>query len=134
MSPISTPPVPGIAATTIYRVNKLTTFRYPAQLLDQNGVGLGQADLDTLTLKLYDATTFAIINSRDDQNVLNTGGVTLDDDGNLVWVMEPADNPIINLALESEMHVALFKWTWDSGTRKGDHEVMFRVLNIKFVP
>lgn len=134
MPSTSTIPTPGIAATTIYRVNKLTTFRYPAQLLNQNGEGLGQADLDTLTLKLYDATTFAIINSRDDQNVLNDNGVTLDDDGNLVWIMEPADNPVLSAALESEMHVALFKWTWDSGARKGDHEVMFRVLNIKFVP
>lgn len=126
-------PMPGVAAVTTYRINKLTTFKYPATLLDQNGAGLGPADLTTLTLKLYDATTFAIINSRDDQNVLGANGVTIDSSGNLVWIMDPADNPILDLTLSSEVHVALFKWTWGVG-RKGDHEVQFRVVNIKFVP
>lgn len=131
-APVS-PPIPGIAAVTTYRVNKLSTFRYPAQILDQDGDGLGQADLTTLTVKLYDALTFAVINSRDDQSVLGVNGVTIDVDGNLEWIMEPADNPILNLVLETEVHIALFKWTWGIG-RKGDHEVRFRVLNIKFVP
>jgi hypothetical protein len=80
--------------------------------------------LQTLSLTLVDVVTRAVINSRDDQNVLNQGnGVTVDvtlGTGALKWIISPADNPFVRTAPppslgEVEQHEAVFKWTWSEG-------------------
>jgi hypothetical protein len=65
---------------------------------------------ETLTLTLRDASTGTVINSRDVQNVLNTNGVTLDDDGLLIWSATSADTPIITSTKKgNELHIATFE-------------------------
>jgi hypothetical protein len=115
-------------ATTPFRVNEQTTARYTAQIVDETGAALPAASLSTLKLTVYDQASGSVLNSRSQQNVLNANGVTVDSSGNLVWVMDPADNAIVGTR-ELEAHIALFEWTWAS-TKAGRHEVPILVLNL----
>ena len=111
-------------------INELSTGRYTATVLDESG---GFPVLDTLTLTLYDLLTGTIINSRNSQNVLNTNNVSYNSaTGLLTWDMQPLDNPIINNALEREVHVAEFKATY-SGGKTARHKVSFTVRNFSKV-
>ena len=117
-----------------FTVAEQTTRRYTATIQDETGAAIPAASLTTLKLTLYDRATGAVINTRDDQNVLNANDVTVDGNGLLTWTMKPADNPILNDALAQEHHVALFEFTYASGAKRGQHEVDFVVRNASKVP
>lgn len=118
-----------------YPIAERTSAEIIATLNDEFGNGIDGALLTTLTLTLYikkDKTQ--IINSRNNQDVLNTNDVTVDSFGNLTWLMTPLDNAIINDTKDSEIHVALFSWTWSAGTKTGRHEIEMTVQNMDNVP
>ncbi len=107
------------------------TARYTSIVKDDVGVAIPAADLTTLTLTLYqksDRTT--IINSRDAQNILNANNVTVDSSGNLVWLMQPADNIVSDQDLDKESHIALFQYTWNSGVKRASHPVEIMVHRV----
>ena len=81
-------------------------------ITDLDGEPLAPADLDSLTLDLYDEPTRTIINDRDSQDVLNANGGTLDLDGGFELLLDPADTEVVNAALTREWHVALLTWVW----------------------
>jgi hypothetical protein len=117
-----------------YWVNEKVSARYTADVQDDEGNAIAAASLTTLTLTLYDKDTGDIINSRNDQDVLNTNGVTVDGSGNLTWIIDPDDNAIVTSTSKVEDHVALFEWTWNSGAKEGRHEVFLHVKNLTKVP
>ncbi len=111
------------------RIAERTTPKLTAVLKDENNAGIPAAALATLRLTLYRAGDItAILNNRNEQNVLNQNGVTVDASGNLVWVMSALDNALLTTARE-EAHIALFEWTWGSG-REGAHELVLFVINL----
>ena len=114
----------------IFNVREKTTRRYTAVLKDETGAAVGSGSLSSLKLTLYNKVDGAIINTRNQQNVLNLNGVTVDASGNLTWTMDPADNPIIDTTLSYEEHVALFEIGWSSDAKKNNHEVIIRVENV----
>ena len=108
----------------IFLTDEHKTSRFTSILRDEAGVFVPAADLTTLTLTLYqksDRTT--IINSRDAQSVLNVNNVTIDTLGNLVWLMQPADNVVSDQTIDKESHIALFQYSWNAGAKKASHEV-----------
>lgn len=112
-------------------VNKLTSFRYQCTLVDdETRAPIPASLLLTLKLTLFDRSSGTKINSRDLQNVLNTNGVTIGQDGVLVWRATAADNPIVGSPAVNakEQHEARFDFTW--GTRRGDHRVFIDVVNL----
>ncbi len=116
----------------LFSVNQNSTAQYKATLKDEAGAVIPSASLSALTLTLYNKSDpgGAIINNRNDQNVLNTADVTVDASGNLTWTLQPADNPVQDAAKIHEDHVALFKFEWQAGTKRGYHEVIIRVVNL----
>jgi hypothetical protein len=72
------------------------------------------------------------LNGRDAQNVLNANGVTIDDSGNLVWTLAPADNAIVSPGADLERHRAVFDVQWSS-TRRLVHEVEILVRNVRSI-
>lgn len=100
---------------------------------DLEGAALGSADLDTLTLTLWDEATQGIINDRDDQDVLNTNGGTLDADGAFELRLDPDDTVVVNDFLRLEWHEAILTWTWQTGspavTYTGKASIKYRVVN-----
>ena len=114
----------------IFHVREKTTRRYSAVLKDETGALIGGGVLSSLKLTLYNRADGAIINSRNQQNVLNANSVVVDTSGNLTWTLEPADNPVIDTTLSYEEHIALFELGWSSDTKKNNHEVIIRVENV----
>tara|TARA_R110000787_G_scaffold180096_2_gene292180 strand:+ start:184 stop:534 length:351 start_codon:yes stop_codon:yes gene_type:complete len=113
-----------------------STAKYTATLNDESEVVVPLSALTTVTLTLYDKAKDSIINGRDAQNVLNTNNVTISAEGVLVWTMQAADNAIITTTLRNnayERHVALFQFTWSSGTKSGKHELEYEVRQINKV-
>ena len=107
-----------------------TTVKITAIVEDENGDGIPAVSLNTLTLTLYSLEDDTIINSRNDQDVLNTNGVTLDVSGNLVWTVTPADTIIVNTLLNAERHRAVFEWTYTGGSKNGKHVIDMRIINL----
>ena len=100
-----------------------TTGWYYGELVDEAGVLLASANIETLHVLLYDKETDTEISSFDAYiaGVNQNNGITIDDSNpvyNLTYVIPPGDNPIINSNLAKdgkETHVILFEGT-TSGT------------------
>tara|TARA_R100000808_G_C2154987_1_gene166576 strand:+ start:8339 stop:8731 length:393 start_codon:yes stop_codon:yes gene_type:complete len=115
------------------KLDEGTLAKYTATITDEAEAAIGSSSLTTLTLTLYDAETGTIINSRDDQNVLNTNNVTVDSAGLLTWLIQPGDNAIIGTRRRAgmyEKHVALFEYTWSSGSKASKHELTLEIRQL----
>lgn len=123
--------------TQPFQVRESTSSQLTATLKDEAEVAIPAVNLSTLTLMLYDqttetenpGTTGAIINNRNRQDILNANGGTVDANGLLTMVFEPADNVIINTGVIEERHVALLEYTYAAGLKAGKEEVLIDVFN-----
>lgn len=118
------------------RVEERSTARYVVTLKDETGVVIPLSALTTLTLTLYDVYTNTVINSRNDQNVKNTNNVVYTEAGVLTWTLQPTDNVIVTSDVRTngyEDHIALFEYTWSSGSKAGKHELEIFVRQINKV-
>jgi hypothetical protein len=102
---------------------------YRVQLVDEVQTPIPLAALQTLTLSYYDVLTETVINTRDDQDVLNTNNVTVSASGLVTWHMQPEDTVIVQAWRQHEEHGILLTWTWDDGTypRRDRHHVVIRI-------
>ena len=115
------------------RLDEKTLASYSATIRDAAGAVIPTANITTLTLTLYDVETGTIINSRNAQNVHNTNNVTVTSGGVLTWEIQPADNAIIGTrrrAGQYEKHVALFEYSWSSGSKASKHEVILDIRQL----
>ena len=115
------------------RVAEGATCLLYGTLKDERGALLPGSELTTLTLTLYEKSTKEILNSREDSNILQTGGGTVDNGGYLELELYAADNEIIKPRATSEVHVALIEYSYQ-GTKTGKHEIEFTVANLVKVP
>lgn len=104
-----------------------TTVVYEADIQDEAGTGIPAASLADLTWKLYDLASGQYINARTGISVLNANGGTVDTGGNFSHVYTPEDMAFVGTG-NSEVHVSLYEWTYNSG-RKGKHRAYFTVVN-----
>lgn len=123
-----------MAPSFALRVNEKATFKYTATLVDETGAAIGPGGITTLTATLYDQLTGAIINGRNNQNVLNANQFVLTSaaSSNLTFDSLVADSPMVNATLETEVHVLLIQWTYGVGLG-GNKEIAIRVVNINKV-
>ena len=112
-------------------INEKTTPKITATVQDTDGDAISGANLDTLTLTLYnkDDSGNTIINSREAQDVLNTNNVTVDSNGALIWSVQSLDTIIIGTR-KLETHRAVFEWTYSSGTKNGKHIIDMTIRNL----
>ena len=92
---------------------------------------ISSANLSSLTLTLYDKCTGTILNSRENQNVLNANNCTVDVNGLFTWNIQADDNQIVSTTLDAgeyEEHVGLLTWVWSSG--QGREEILLRVQQL----
>jgi hypothetical protein len=115
----------------VFNVTEQTTPRVQATITAEDGrTPLPGSVLSTLTLTLYaDDGDETIINSRNQQNVLQTNGVTVDEFGTLLWVLQSADLAILDSLLPYERHIALIEWTWPTD-KAGKAECVFVVRRV----
>ena len=115
------------------KLDEGTLAKYTATITDEAETAIALSAMTTLTLTLYDAETGTVINSRNDQDVLNTNNVTVSSAGLLTWLIQPADNAIVGTrrrAGQYEKHVALFEYTWSSGSKASEHEVTLEIRQL----
>ena len=98
--------------------NVVVTFQ------DLTGVTIVKASLITLTVTQFEQKTAAIINSRNNQSILDANGGSVANDGTLTLRLQPLDSVIANTNTNvetSEVHVLRFDFTWSDGvsTRTG---------------
>lgn len=121
-----------MADTTILTspIAERTTRILGGTVLDETGTPIPGTSLTTATLTLYDEETGIIINSRTDVDIkANISAL-----GVLAFELLPADNAIVKPARPEETHVALIEFTYSSGTKRGQHEISFTVVNSSRVP
>ncbi len=120
-----------------FEITEDTTPDYTATLLDKDGVVVPGSVLDSLLLTYFHEYTGAIINGRENQNVLQLNGVTVDELGKLTWTLSQADSAILDDALHQEPHVAQFMFTYPGiggSTEVSRHKVRLLVTNMGRVP
>lgn len=90
---------------------------YSATITDPSEAAIPLSKVDTLVLTLVDLDSDTVINSRDNQDVLNANDVTYNEQGELVWTIRPADNAIVGdvCAGKAQRHLATFELTWTDG-------------------
>jgi hypothetical protein len=113
-----------------FEVNEKTTSRVTGVFRDEANAVIGTTEMTTLVATLYDKVAGTIINSRDEQDVLNTNGGTLDASGNFTIQLDVADNIILDQTNVYEVHVLLLEWTYDSGAKGGNQEIELYVVNL----
>lgn len=106
-----------------------TTATIKFTVEDKGGGGLAQADLDSLTLNLYNDRGKKPINSRTDVDILGKNGGAVGAGGVGTWDMDELDNPIVESGKSTEDHTAEFEWTFDGTQQTGRHRVRLRVKN-----
>ena len=123
----------AVSPTTFTAVlNEKSTAKYTATLKDEDGIIIADTDIVSLTLTLCEIPGGTIINTRNDQDVLNTNNVTVDSLGVLIWTLQEADNIIVNTALDVEVHNATFKMTFNT-TGKATWDIDISVRNLSKV-
>jgi hypothetical protein len=109
--------------TDIGRVRERSTGSYTATLQDEAGSPIALVSLTSLTLSLYDVNTGTVLNSRNNQNVLNLNNVTFGVTGGLLtWSVQAADNAVVG-SRSLERHRAVFEYTWASGAKRDWHRI-----------
>lgn len=116
-------------------------------LRDENGDLVEKAAINSILLTLYRRvnTTNEVINDRDAQGVLDVNGgeyfdtiqTATDTEGNEVtynfrWDYEPADTPFLksdSSPEQTEVHLALFRFTWNGGASARSILVRMAVTN-----
>jgi hypothetical protein len=109
-----------------------TTARMTMTLLDETGVAVPLAGIDTATLTIYarEEPSQPVINSVDQVNIKNTGRGTIHaTSGLLTLVLDPADNAIHNPANDLEWHRLLIEIGY-STTKKLKYEIDVPVRNL----
>ena len=109
----------------LYTQTERSSGTYTATLSDENGDAV--TALDSLVVWLRDVSSGAYLNSREGQSLLNANGGTFSA-GALTWAMEPADHAIVGTG-PIERHEAVFRATWDSGTKSKTWSVQWDVTN-----
>lgn len=111
-------------------INERSTADYIATLQDTQGNVLAGSAIVSLTLTLYELKSGAIINNRDGQNVLNQNDVTVDENGALLFSLQPDDGVIIDADCEYETHRAEFDCVFNAGAGRSTWDVDFFYRNL----
>lgn len=119
-----------------FQFREKNSGRITATLVGTDGVTpLPGSTLSGLLLTLYvikQNGTDEVLNGRNQQNVLQANNVTVDESGNFVWEVQPADTTIVETFLLYERHIALLEWSWPTA-RQGRQEFILNVKNLRRV-
>jgi len=125
-----------------FRCNELTSRRIRFTIKDADGAAVPFAALLNAELTLIDLDTGSgwnggsprpgVINSRDQQDVLNANNVTIHSTSGLVtWLVQADDNPIITQRRQVERHLAMFLFAWADGEFRFECELDVNNLRLQ---
>jgi hypothetical protein len=86
------------------------------------------SSLTSLTLSIINVGTDAVINNRNQVNVLNANGGEVDEDGNFVLFLTPGDTSLADTpSLISVERALVMDWSYNGGQSVGRHKFRFIV-------
>lgn len=116
-------------------IDERSSGTYECTLHDQAGDAITTARLTSLKIKLVERTLGTVINSRNEQSVLNVNGGALSALGVFTWTFGPLDTAIIGTGNPAvEEHLAIFSLKGDSGALERNWAVLMRINNIPHIP
>lgn len=129
-----------------FEVDEETTHQVLASIVDRDGDAIPASSLVTLVATLKEGTYTTVggnsvfvpgatVNSRDNQDILNTNNVTVDANGLLTWSVQTVDTEIVNedTAIGArENH--LMTITATTASDQVHLEVLLKVRNLSNVP
>lgn len=105
--------------------------------LDKDGSPIPAVNMDSIVMTLIETASGAIVNSRQNQNVLNANNCTYQaTSGLFTWDIQPADTTIVNGETDVdgiEEHLATVTAKWDT-TEELSFEVLLKIKNLRSVP
>lgn len=117
---------------TVFNVHERVRGDYMFVIRDRDGVVVPGSTLTSAKLTLYLTSANGVpsiyVNNRQQQNVLQTNNVTIDELGLVVWDIQSEDMAIIDDKLFFEPRIAVFELIWNRGVIL--HEAAFQVRNI----
>lgn len=100
-------------------------------LKDPSGTTFVKTEIQSLTATLLNANDNSVINSRNQQSILDTNNGILNDDGLLELNLTAADHPIVDSTNTSEERILIIEWTYldesaavQTGTLKYEYSVL----------
>lgn len=114
-------------------INEGRTPSYSEILKDKDGTPVPASGMSSLTLTLSNEADGAIINSRNAVNALNANNVTVDESGNIEYVLQPLDTAIQDATQAFETHRATFQCTYNGGAHRENWDVDFLIRNLSKV-
>lgn len=132
------------AFDSIHRVKEGASARFRTLLKDDTGTAFEPADVDSIKatlVSLDDRTsgTPQTINSRSAVEIKGANGgtfvspATVSNVYNLQWLMDPADNPILDESRSQERHLLVLTIKYGGNTRTGITEHLIVVENTETV-
>lgn len=119
-----------------FEVKQTSSATWTGYIKDASGAAIASADIDSMTMTLYDKSSGEVINDREDQSILDENDVTVHATSGLVtWELQPEDNIIVSTTLEerkAEEHIALVIVTYDT-SKKLIFEIPINVINVEKV-
>lgn len=91
-----------------------STPTFGTTLVDAEGTAIAGSQLLGVWLTLYDEVSLAIINGWQRVPVLNLEGITIDEQGQLRWTLQPADMILLQAYGDPQAHVILLEVQWMS--------------------
>lgn len=109
-----------------------STPTYTANLVDSFGDPVPAQDLNTLTLTICDTLSGEIINSCDQENILNGGRGTITPEGLLTIQLLTGDTSMSELAANvvQIQRSLIIDWTYDGGAKTGRHQANFPITRL----
>lgn len=83
-----------------------------ASFYDADNVQIPKSAFTSLEVTLYNKSDGAVINTRENQDIIDANGGYLTDVGVLTLKLGPLDNIIIDADCQEEDHIVRLKWTW----------------------
>lgn len=115
------------------QIAEKTRRRITFDVLDEEEKALPGGQIDFVKLTLYNEADAAIINARDETDLLGTL-ITVDVNGKGIWTLEPDDNPIVGTdpTPDQQVHVGHLDYQWDADVKKVGR-VLIRLLVVNLL-
>lgn len=118
--------------------NERSSQEYSVTINDENGDPVALDAIDSITMTIVETQTGTTVNSRSNQNVLNSNNCTFHaTSGLFTWAVQPADTAIVNSDTpvgKREIHLATLTFKWASEAKEWHREIALKVLNLRSVP
>lgn len=121
----------SVVENEMYKITEGSTQIYTVTLVDESGDPIPLAQISSIQLTYKNDLKDTVINTREDQNVLNANDCTYHaTDGTFTWNLQVADTTAVNADLRFDTNLAVITWTWNGGLSQQRHAFYIQTENL----